>query len=133
MSICPYDEFISLRLRRMIPAIMLPPLSVAKFILISIVSLGLSSRMVISLFTVKRLVAAEEAISEVMVFPAWWKVSLQGNLTASLSSLMLRVSSQDSISFIVNKYLNNMDRNYLNLLLNLYILLSFANEYRLGA
>lgn len=62
MRTCPYDEFISLRLRRMMPAMMLPPLSVAKFMLISTVSLGLSSRMVISLLTVKRLVAAEEEI-----------------------------------------------------------------------
>lgn len=58
-----------------------------------------------------------------MVFPACWKVSLQGNLTASLSSLMLRVSSQDSISLIGNKYLINMGRNRLNLILNPYRML----------
>lgn len=59
---CPYDEFISLRLSRMIPAIMLPPLSVPKLMLISSASFGFSSRMVTSLLTVKRLVAAEEEI-----------------------------------------------------------------------
>lgn len=64
--------------------------------LISIKSFGLSSFIVMSLFTENALVALD-AISDVNDFPACWKVSLHGNLTDSLSYLMVRESSQDSI------------------------------------
>lgn len=80
----------------MIPAIMFPPFSVARLMLISMKSLGFSYFMVMSLFTEKALVALD-AISEVNDFPACWKVSLHGNLTESFSYLIVSESSQDSI------------------------------------
>jgi hypothetical protein len=69
VSVCPSDEFISFRFRRMMPAIMFPPLSVARFMLIYIVSFGLSSLMEMSLFTENTLVAPED-ISAVNDLPA---------------------------------------------------------------
>jgi hypothetical protein len=53
----------------MMPAIMFPPLSVARFMLIYIVSFGLSSLMEMSLFTENTLVAPED-ISAVNDLPA---------------------------------------------------------------
>jgi hypothetical protein len=91
---------------------MLPPLSVARFMLIYIASLGLSYRIDTSLFTENTLVAVE-AISEVIDLPAWWKVSLQGNFTASLSYFIVSNSSQESISFILLIYILNKLREYL--------------------
>ena len=90
--ICPSLVLISLRFIFMIPAMMFPPFSVARLMLISMKSFGLSSFMVMSLFTENALVALD-AISEVKAFPACWKVSLQGNLTESFSYLMVSESS----------------------------------------
>ena len=66
---CPSDESISFRLSLIIPAMMLPPLSVAKFMLIYIASFGLYYRMDTSLFTEKIFVAVD-VISGVMDLPA---------------------------------------------------------------
>lgn len=93
----PYDAERSLKLIFKIPAIMLPPLSVAKFMMIYKNSFCLSSLMNTSLLTVNRLVEFD-CISWEIGLPMWVKVSLQGNLTASLSYLMVRLTSQDSSS-----------------------------------
>jgi hypothetical protein len=65
---CPSDELTSLRLILIIPAMMFPPFSVARLMLISIKSFGLSYFIVISLFTENALVALD-AISEVKDLP----------------------------------------------------------------
>ena len=103
VRLSPYDEAISLRLILMMPAIMLPPLSVARLTLISVKSFCFYSLMFTSLFTVKTLLPFDGIYWEIGI-PVCWRVRRHGNLTANLSYLISRESSYDSTSSI-NKIL----------------------------